>query len=215
MNNETKIMDLYNDGFCDSDIANKLGLSYKTISHWRKKNNLPTVWSNRKRLSSWEKERINKFIDSAKRGFSDKTKEKYRKGLSQFVMSLNKPLASINHIDVENYIRQFNDVDETRINELLRTCYVRNFKIPFIPVSALYRFANQIIAVHVFARDKAKCQVCGKMGSISLHHIKGKYDLRKENMVTLCPRCHITIRHASLNWLYNEKELNIIKGYKA
>ena len=111
-------------------------------------------------------------------------------------MSLKIPLARVSQTEVENYVISFNQVDRGRRDELLRTDLVKRFRVPDLPMYALYGFASQIIAVRIFYRDKG-CTVCKSIHPLHLHHKKGKYNLLEENLTTLCERCHLLIRHAA------------------
>jgi hypothetical protein len=158
------------------------------------KKNLPDVFEQRKRLTFWELEKIENYINNLYVG--PKTKKTYLRGLTEFVMSLKKPLSMINNEDVENYIIQHNSVDLSRRNEMLRTPFVMRFRIPNLPIIHLYNFASRIIYPRVVAKQGGKCAVCGIRGALHLHHQRGKFDLREENLVALCPRCHLMVVHA-------------------
>ena len=121
------------------------------------------------------------------------------KGLNLFVMSLNHSLATLSYEDVDSYIISHNEVDLSRKEELLRTNIVRGFKVPKLPIYALYRFANSIIAIRIFWRDKG-CIVCKSIYPLHLHHKKGYFNLKEETLTTLCRRCHLLIRHAALQY---------------
>jgi 5-methylcytosine-specific restriction endonuclease McrA len=188
----------YHEGYCDSEIAEKVGVSSKAISYWRRKEGLSTVFENRQRLTEWEKKKIQDYL-MIHRKYHNATGERLKRletGLTLFIMSLKIPLARVSYIEVENYVISHNQVDLTRREELLRTDQVRHFKVPSLPMYALYGFASSIIAVRIFYRDHG-CTVCKAIHPLHLHHIKGKYNLLEDNLTTLCARCHLIIRHAA------------------
>lgn len=188
----------YREGYCDSEIAEKVGLSSKAISDWRRKEGLSTVFENRQRLTEWERKKIQDYLMIQAR-YRHATTERLKRlegGLTLFIMSLKIPLSRVSHIEVENYVISHNQVDLTRREELLRTDLVRRFRVPGLPMYALYGFASSIIAVRIFYRDQG-CTICKAIQPLHLHHIKGKYNLLEENLTTLCARCHLIIRHAA------------------
>jgi transcriptional regulator with XRE-family HTH domain len=188
----------YEEGFCDSEVADKVGVSPKAISDWRRSRGLPTVFENRKRLTEWEKTKIQDYLVRYQK-YHHVTAEhlkRLERGLTYFVMSLRIPLAKVSQVEVENYVISFNDVDPARRDELLKTDLVKRLKVPDLPMYVLYGFASQIIAVRIFYRDKG-CTVCKSIQPLHLHHLKGKYNLLEENLTTLCARCHMIVRHAA------------------
>jgi Homeodomain-like domain len=191
---------LYDEGYCDSDIARRLGVSQVTISNWRKKQFLPLVFENRKRLTDWETKQVQEYLAFARqygrRVTSQTTLEKYERGLTAFVMSLKHQLSQVSQLDVEEYIISHNNVDPTRRDELLKTSLATQFEVPDLPVSRLYSFASRFIATRIFYRDKG-CTQCKSFNPLHLHHIKGKYNLLDENLTTLCENCHLLVRHAA------------------
>ena len=55
--------------------------------------------------------------------------------------------------------------------------------------STLYEQLRQ----EVLARDRWKCQVCGSLSGVEVHHLtpKGRQgDDSEENLITLCTTCH-------------------------
>jgi hypothetical protein len=190
-----KMLELYNLGYCDSDMGKQLGVSGQTVNYWRSKQKLPVVFLARKRLTFWEEEKILAY--TMKQPVCRTTRQKWHRGLVAFVMSLKKPLSQLTHEDVENYVMQHNHIEESRRIEFLRTPAAQYFKIPHLSVKKLYHFSSQIICARIFYRDKG-CVVCKTVTKLHLHHMRGKYDLCEENLLTLCERCHLTVRHAAL-----------------
>jgi 5-methylcytosine-specific restriction endonuclease McrA len=189
---EEQIQKLYDEGFCDTEIAERVGKVKSTIGHWRKKRNLPTVFENRKRLTEWESKQIQEYLafeQKYKRIKKYRTLATHEKGLIAFVMTLTHQLDKVSQTDVENYIIAHNTVDLTRRNELLTTNMVTKFSIPNIPVSSLFNFASRIIAKRIFYRDGG-CTKCGSLGVLHLHMIKGEFNLNDENLETLCENCY-------------------------
>ncbi len=46
---------------------------------------------------------------------------------------------------------------------------------------------------HVLERDKWRCQQCGRLAELQVHHIKLRSQLGNDaecNLITLCARCH-------------------------
>jgi hypothetical protein len=190
---------LYDEGYCDEDIADRLGVSQPTICNWRNKNNLPIVFQNRKRITNWESKQIQDYL-SYERKFrrikSQKTLALHEKGLISFIMSLKHQLSKVSQLDIEDYIMVHNKMDLSRREELLRTDLVKEFSVPNIPVANLYSFASRIIANRIFYRDGG-CVNCKSFVPLHLHHMKGKFNLLDENLVTLCENCHLSIRHGA------------------
>ena len=153
---EEQIQKLYDEGFCDEDIAYRIGKTKSAVGHWRKKRNLPLVFENRKRLTYWEGEKIQEYLAferKYKRITRDKTLAAHEKGLIGFIMSLKHPLSTVSQKDIEDYIIANNTVDLTRRNELLTTNLVTKFSIPDIPISSLFGFASTIIATRIFNKS--------------------------------------------------------------
>lgn len=48
---DDKRFELYSKGYCDADIAKEMGVSFKSISYWRKKRQLPVVFSSSIRIT--------------------------------------------------------------------------------------------------------------------------------------------------------------------
>lgn len=190
---------LYDEGYCDADIGERLGVRKESILQWRRKQKLPVVFENRKRLTDWETKQVQDYL-SFLREFGkinkDDTLKKYEQGLTAFVMSLNHQLSQVSQKDVEEYIIKHNRVDLSRREELLRTNLTNKFKVPNIPTRKLYDFASRMIATRIFYRDKG-CTQCKSINPLHLHHIKGKYNLLDENLTTLCENCHLLVRHAA------------------
>jgi hypothetical protein len=189
---EKQIQKLYDEGFCDEEIADKTGKSKSTIGQWRKKKGLPLVFVNRKRLTKKESELVQEYLYRHKkfrRIKKEKTIVEREKGLTAFVMSLNHQLSQISQIDIENYIIAHNEIDLTRRNELLRTNLVKQFSVPQIPVAILYNFASTIIAKRIFFRD-GHCQNCGSPNPLRLYCSAGNFNLLDENLRTLCENCY-------------------------
>lgn len=199
---EERVRALYDQGYPDNEIGPMVGVSNKSIGYWRRSKGLPTVFLDRKRLTVWEKGAIFRFIgrENTWHHYQAQTLQRHEKGLTLFVMSLKKPLASLTNLDVEDYVISHNreEIDLSRREELLRTEEARRFKVPEIPTKLLYEFGSCIMAPRIFNRDKA-CVVCRKGGALNLHHLKGKFNLLPENLQTLCSRCHIILRHAALS----------------
>jgi len=45
----------------------------------------------------------------------------------------------------------------------------------------------------ILERDAWRCQACGRLGAVQVHHIRARSRLRpdaEENLITLCPECH-------------------------
>ena len=189
---EKQIQKLYDEGFCDDEIANRMGKSKSTIGQWRKKKGLPLVFVNRKRLTKKESELVQEYLYRHKkfrRIKKEKTILEREKGLIAFVMSLKHQLSQVSQIDIENYIIAHNEVDLTRRNELLRTNLVKQFSVPQIPVAILYNFASTIIAKRIFSRD-GRCQNCGSVNPLRLLYLAGEFNLLDENLTTLCENCY-------------------------
>jgi 5-methylcytosine-specific restriction endonuclease McrA len=190
---------LYDEGYCDKDIAVRLGVAQPTITNWRKKRGFSLVFENRKRLTDWETKQVQDYLAFVRKFThvkSQKTLGKYEKGLTAFIMTLKHQLSQVSQNDVEEYIISHNSVDLTKREELLRTDLARQYKIPDLPVSRLYSFASRIIATRIFYRDHG-CTLCKSINPLHMHHIKGKYNLLDENLTTLCENCHLSIRHAA------------------
>jgi 5-methylcytosine-specific restriction endonuclease McrA len=189
---EEQIQKLYDEGFCDEEIADRIGKAKGTIGKWRAKRGLSTVFENRKRLTNWESRQIQEYL-AFERKYKRITKEKtltaHEKGLIAFVMSLTHQLSTVSQKDIEDYIIAHNTVHLTRRNELLTTSWVAKFSIPDIPVTRLFDFASRIIATRIFYRDK-HCINCGSINPLHLHMLKGKFNLNDENLETLCENCY-------------------------
>jgi hypothetical protein len=191
---EQSMQELYNLGYCDDEIALRIGKAKSTIGQWRKRKGLPLVFENRKRLTAHEKDILDNYLYAEKK-FRRITKEQtlkehqeHQEGLTRFVMSLKHQLSQISQTDVENYIIANNPVDLTRRNELLRTNLVRQFSVPQIPISTLYNFASTIIAKRIFNRD-GRCTKCGCVYPLRLQYLAGEFNLLDENLTTLCENC--------------------------
>ena len=57
------------------------------------------------------------------------------------------------------------------------------------------------VALHkeVLRRDRWKCQMCGSMFSLEVHHIQFRSrsgEDREENLITVCATCHAAIHHS-------------------
>ncbi len=189
---DEQIQKLYDEGFSDEEIAGRTGKAKNTIGSWRKKRGLPTVFENRKRLTDWESQEIQEYL-AFERKYRKMTNEKtlaaHEKGLVAFVMSLRHKLSTVSQKDIEDYVIAHDTVDLTRRNELLTTNFVTKFSIPNIPVSRLFEFASRIIAARIFYRD-GRCTRCGSINPLHLHYLKGKFNLKDENLETLCDNCH-------------------------
>jgi hypothetical protein len=189
---EEQIQNLYDEGFCDEEIAERIGKTKATVGQWRRKRSLPTVFEKRKRLTYWESQQIQEFL-AFEREYKIIKKEKtlaaHEKGLTAFVMSLKHQLSTVSQKDIEDYIIAHNSVDLTRRNELVTTSLVTKFSIPNIPVTRLFDFASRIIATRIFYRDK-RCINCGSINPLHLHMLKGKFNLNDENLETLCENCY-------------------------
>jgi hypothetical protein len=189
---EEQIQKLYDEGFTDEEIAERVGKVKSTIGHWRKRRGLPTVFENRKRLTDWESQQIQEFLAferKYKMATKGKTLAAHEKGLTAFIMSLKHQLSTVSQKDIEDYIIAHNTVDLTRRNELLTTSLVTEFSIPNIPISKLFNFASRIIATRVFYRD-GHCINCGSKNPLHLNMMKGKFNLNVENLETLCENCY-------------------------
>ena len=71
---EKQIQKLYDEGFCDDEIANRMGKSKSTIGQWRKKKGLPLVFVNRKRLTKKESESSSRIFIPTQEIQKDKEK---------------------------------------------------------------------------------------------------------------------------------------------
>ena len=190
---------LYDEGYCDEDMAERLGVKQPTICRWRQNNNLPTVFGNRKRVTVWENKQIQDYLSFERkfRGIkTQKTLASHEKGLISFVMNLKHQLSQVSQQDIEDYIMAHNEVDISRREELLRTSLVKEFSVPNIPVANLFSFVSRIIANRIFHRDGC-CVNCKSFVPLQLHHMKGKFNLLDENLETLCENCHLSIRHGA------------------
>lgn len=189
---EEQTQKLYDQGFCDEEIADRLGKSKSTIGCWRRRKGLPTVFENRKRLTCRESQQVQDYLfreRKFRRIKNEKTIIAREKGLVSFVMSLKHQLSQISQADIEDYIIAHNTVDLTRRNELLRTSLAKNFSVPNIPVTSLYNFASTIIAKRIFNRD-GHCTNCGSPHPLHLHYLAGEFNLLDENLITLCKNCY-------------------------
>jgi transcriptional regulator with XRE-family HTH domain len=189
---EERIQKLYDEGFCDEEIADRIGMSKSTIGKWRKRKGLPLVFENRKRLTYGEDQQIQKYLVQLRkfrRIKRNKTIIAHEKGLTAFVMSLKHQLSQISQADLEDYIIAHNVVDLSRRNELLRTNLVTQFSIPYTRVTNLYDFASTIIAKRIFHRD-GHCTNCKSIYPLRLHFLASKYNLLDENLTTLCENCY-------------------------
>jgi len=189
---EEQIQKLYDAGFCDEEIADRIGKAKGTIGSWRARRGLPSVFENRKRLTDWENKQVQEYLAferKYKRTKKDKTLAAHEKGLIAFVMSLKHPLSTVSQTDIEDYSIAHNAVDLTRRNELLTTNLVTKFSVPNIPVSSLFDFASRIITSRIFYRD-GRCTKCGSINPLHLHMMKGKFNLNVENLETLCDNCY-------------------------
>ena len=80
---EAQIQKLYDEGFCDKDIADQLGKSKSTIGSWRKRKGLPLVFENRKRLTTLENQQVQEYLfreRKFRRIKNEKTMAKREKG---------------------------------------------------------------------------------------------------------------------------------------
>jgi len=189
---EAQIQKLYDEGFCDEEIADRMGKAKRTIGQWRARRGLPTVFESRKRLTVWESRQIQDYLAferKYKKIKNEKTLAAHEKGLIAFVMALKHPLSTVSQTDIEDYIIAHNAVDLTRRNELLTTSLVTKFSVPNIPVSSLFDFASRIITPRIFYRD-GRCTNCGSLNPLHLRMMKGKFNLNVENLRTLCDNCY-------------------------
>ncbi|MGH9517131.1 MAG: HNH endonuclease [Terriglobales bacterium] len=68
-----------------------------------------------------------------------------------------------------------------------------NCSIPKRPRLRLDRVTYRQLHEHVLKRDGWRCQNCGTMTSLEVHHQKFRShsgDDSKENLITLCTSCH-------------------------
>jgi hypothetical protein len=189
---EEQIQKLYDEGFCDEEIADRLGKAKSTVGSWRRRRGLPLVFENRKRLTYRETQLIQEYLvyeRKFRRIKNEKTIVAREKGLIAFVMTLKHQLSQISQIDIEDYVIAHNEVDLTRRNELLRTNLVKKFSVPQVPVADLYNFSSTIIAKRIFYRD-GHCTNCGSLNPLRLHYLAGKFNLLDENLTTLCQNCY-------------------------
>lgn len=187
-----QIQKLYDEGYCDEEIADRIGISKSTVGKWRKRNGLPLVFEKRKRLTYKEEQQIQKYLIQLRKFRKIKKNNTiiaHEKGLHAFVMSLKHQLSQISQADIENYIIAHNVVDLSRRNELLRTDLVTQFSVPYTRVTNLYDFASTIIAKRIFNRD-GHCTNCKSINPLHLHFLAGKYNLLDENLTTLCDNCY-------------------------
>jgi hypothetical protein len=194
-----QIQKLYDEGYCDEEVADRIGISKSTVGSWRKRNGLPLVFENRKRLTYKEDQLLQEYLINLRkyrRIKRNKTIIAHEKGLTAFVMSLKHQLSQISQADIENYIIANNSLDLSRRNELLRTDSVTQFSVPYTRVTNLYDFASMIIAKRIFNRD-GRCTNCKSRNPLRLYKIKGRYNLLDENLTTLCENCY---RIANRTW---------------
>jgi predicted DNA-binding protein YlxM (UPF0122 family) len=187
------IQKLYDEGYCDEEIADRIGISKSTVGKWRKRNGLPLVFENRKRLTYKEDQQIQRYLIQLRkfrRIKTNKTIIAHEKGLNAFIMSLKHQLSQISQADIEDYIMAHNVVDLSRRHELLKTNSVTQFSVPYTRVTNLYEFASTIIAKRIFHRD-GHCTNCKSLNPLRLHHLAGKYNLLDENLTTLCENCYL------------------------
>lgn len=187
-----QIQKLYDEGYCDEEIADRIGISKSTVGNWRRRSGLPLVFENRKRLTYNEDQQIQKYLIQLRKFRKikkNKTIIAHEKGLTAFVMSLKHQLSQISQEDIENYIIAHNIVDLSRRNELLRTNLVTQFSVPYTRVTNLYDFASTIIAKRIFHRDGC-CTNCKSLNPLRLHHLAGRYNLLDDNLTTLCENCY-------------------------
>jgi len=77
-----------------------------------------------------------------------------------------------------------------------------------------------LIRMEIYVRDYWRCKVCGTKCTIKgktkiqCHHINHNHlDNNRENLVTLCASCHITIHRDKINdWIYILKEIRTMKA---
>jgi predicted DNA-binding protein YlxM (UPF0122 family) len=187
-----QIQKLYDEGYCDEEIADRIGISKSTVGNWRRRNGLPLVFENRKRLTYTEDKQIQEYLIQLRkfrRIKKNKTIVAHEKGVKAFVMSLKHQLSQISQADIEDYIMAHNVVDLSRRNELLRTNMVIRFSVPSTRVTNLFDFASTIICKRIFYRD-GRCTNCKSRHPLRLHHLKGKFNLLDENLITLCENCY-------------------------
>jgi 5-methylcytosine-specific restriction endonuclease McrA len=61
------------------------------------------------------------------------------------------------------------------------------------PRLRLEREAYQELREQVFARDGWRCQFCGSLAGVEVHHLEPRSRLgddAEENLITLCTACH-------------------------
>ena len=72
-----------------------------------------------------------------------------------------------------------------------------HFKKPRLRVdSQAYRKLQQ----HVLQRDGWRCQVCGSMQNLQVHHMEFRShsgDDSETNLITLCAGCHAKVHHSN------------------
>lgn len=199
--------ELYNMGYCDPEIAEIKGVSRGAITSWRKSKELPSVFKNRKRVTSSEMHTIERFLTNR---YTAQTAGEYKKDLIHLVMKLNKPLFWITGEDYEYW-----------------KSYIMNNNLR-ISIKALRAFCIVVIKPYVLKRDGYKCQMCGSKENLQIHHeiLSKKYaPINIDNLVTLCKDCHInklhgeettmpredTTREIQKTMIHIEKEINELK----
>ena len=69
---------------------------------------------------------------------------------------------------------------------------------PKLPRMRLDRISCEILRQRVLRRDRWRCQSCGTMSNLEVHHKQFRshsgHD-SEENLITLCTQCHAGVHH--------------------
>jgi len=61
---------------------------------------------------------------------------------------------------------------------------------------------NEVLKTKIRERDGYKCALCGVPDSLDVHHINYvKWDVRPENLITLCKSCHVKTNYNREAWI--------------
>lgn len=116
------------------------------------------------------------------------------------------PVGSGEHLFVEDYVLNFNEVGPGAIDELKRRASLIDFdkvKEWLLSSMSYYCFLRislwKICSAEVMRRNKFRCQRCGSGRALSVHHSgfiqRGNEPFELDKLECLCGRCHIKGEH--------------------